>query len=158
MLFIHSLMLAAAIAIFGAEATSECWTNVHNETFAWFSSAPITYSFHIETASECEHWCGQTMKCQAWSYIGHSSQCDLYRATAVAIAPNKGFVYGGCIPKPTAGLWSEAVVSTSSHLPISSVAVAASSDAAASPSGVAHSKRGVEQHGHYLQHRYHSHR
>ncbi|RHZ46089.1 uncharacterized protein CDV56_104746 [Aspergillus thermomutatus] len=90
----------AALALAGVEAKSDCWTSVHNETIACFNSAPIAFSFDLDTASDCQSWCGKIPNCEAWIYINQSSQCDLHRTAPVSISDNSGFTFGGCDPVP----------------------------------------------------------
>ncbi|KAK4865066.1 hypothetical protein LT330_001689 [Penicillium expansum] len=70
-----SIFLATALALTGVQAASECWTNVHNSTISFSSRAAITFSYDIETATDCLNWCAP-----------------------LSIAPNPGFTFGGCAP------------------------------------------------------------
>ncbi|CAG7952505.1 unnamed protein product [Penicillium salamii] len=89
--------LFLALALTGAQA-SDCYHSVHNATIAFFSSAAITFSYEVDTAADCLDWCGRVEKCQAWLYVNHARECDLYRAASLTVAENPGFVFGGCAP------------------------------------------------------------
>jgi hypothetical protein len=130
------ILLATAMVAATAEAKSECWKSVYNETFACFSSAPIAYSFDIDTAVDCKQWCGETAKCEAWVYTNGSNRCDLHRAAPLSTLPNSGFIYGGC-PLTTANETQPTVAGPSSlHVPSPSrSATASSSHVAMNPSG-----------------------
>lgn len=99
MTFIHlSIFLTTALAITGVQASSECWTSVHNETIPLFNSSPITFSYKLNTATGCLNWCGKVEKCEAWVFVEHSKQCDLHPKPALTIDQNAGFTFGGCDP------------------------------------------------------------
>lgn len=99
MTFIYlSVFLTSALAIIGVQALSECWTSVHNEIIPLFNSAPITFSYNLNTAADCLNWCGKVEKCEAWVFVEHSKQCDLHPKAALTIDPNVGFTFGGCDP------------------------------------------------------------
>ncbi|KAI9042403.1 glycoside hydrolase family 71 protein [Aspergillus affinis] len=92
------IFLTTALALMGAQASSGCWTAVHNETVACFSGAPIAFGFDMDTAADCQHWCGEVEKCHSWLYVAHSSQCDLHRNAALSTSFSSGFTFGGCAP------------------------------------------------------------
>lgn len=93
---IHFIVLATlALTV---EASSACWNSVRNDTIGCYNSAPLTFTFNMNTASDCQKWCGKVEKCQSWIYVDHSGQCDLHRTTALTISDNIGFTFGGCDP------------------------------------------------------------
>lgn len=123
-----SIFLATALALTGVQAASECWTNVHNSTISFSSRAAITFSYDIETATDCLNWCGRVDNCQAWLHVEHGKQCDLYHSAPLSIAPNPGFTFGGCAP-------SHVDEYTLVHTPIpSSTAIASNTHGATSSS------------------------
>ncbi|KAL4883403.1 glycosyl hydrolase family 71-domain-containing protein [Aspergillus karnatakaensis] len=95
---LQSLIILAAVTLVGAEVSSDCQASVHNDTIAFFSSAPITFSFDLDTMTDCQIWCTEVPKCQAWVYVDQSSQCDLYRAAPLSVSESFGFTFGGCAP------------------------------------------------------------
>lgn len=92
------IFLVGLASICSAEASSQCWKSVYNETVAVFNSAPFTYSLELETATVCQSWCGDISKCQAWVYVDHANHCDLYRTSPLSLSDNSGFTFGGCEP------------------------------------------------------------
>lgn len=92
---IYLVILLAVLAL-AVEGSSKCWTSVHNDTIAFHSSAPITFSFDLKTATDCQNWCGEVTKCQSWVYVEYSNQCDLHRTAALSLSENIGFTFGGC--------------------------------------------------------------
>ncbi|RAH40199.1 uncharacterized protein BO95DRAFT_518897 [Aspergillus brunneoviolaceus CBS 621.78] len=101
---IRSFMLMAALAFSNVEALAGCQNSVYNETVAYFNSAPVTFSFEIATATECQNWCRNVKACQAWLYVDQSGQCDLHRTKALSLSDNIGFTFGGCEPNPESRL------------------------------------------------------
>ncbi|OQE66440.1 hypothetical protein PENNAL_c0187G11733 [Penicillium nalgiovense] len=95
---IRSVLLMIALALQGSKALSDCQGFVHNETIAYFNSAPMTFSYELATALDCQNWCEKVPACQAWVYLDQSNQCDLHRTTALSISDNAGFIFGGCKP------------------------------------------------------------
>lgn len=95
---IRSILLVIALALQGSEALPDCQGSVHNETIAYFNSAPITFSYELATALDCQSWCEKVPACQAWVYVDQSNQCDLHRTTALSVSDNAGFIFGGCKP------------------------------------------------------------
>jgi hypothetical protein len=95
---IRSILLAIALAFQGSEAVSDCQSSVHNETIAYFNSAPVTFSYELATALDCQNWCEKVPTCQAWVYVDQSNQCDLHRTTALSVSDNAAFIFGGCKP------------------------------------------------------------
>jgi hypothetical protein len=120
---IRSFILMASLALANVEALSDCQTSVYNETIAYFSNAPITFSFELATATDCQNWCGKVQACQAWVYVGQSSQCDLHRTTALSTSDNTGFTFGGCGPNPVNGTRLAPTPSVLSHFVASSTPV-----------------------------------
>lgn len=116
-----TIFLASALVMNGVQASSECWTYIHNGTIPLFNSAPITFSYDVNTATDCLKWCGQVEKCEAWVFVEHSKQCDLHPSTALTIDQNTGFTFGGC--DPTTADESQLVV----DVPIPSASAATSS-------------------------------
>ncbi|KAJ5964747.1 uncharacterized protein N7479_004623 [Penicillium vulpinum] len=96
---IYSVIALATLAL--AVEASECWTSIRNDTIACYNSAPITFNFDLKTATDCRNWCGEIEKCQSWTYVEYSNQCDLYRTAALSISNNTGFTFGGCDPVGT---------------------------------------------------------
>ncbi|PYH77960.1 hypothetical protein BO82DRAFT_168938 [Aspergillus uvarum CBS 121591] len=101
---IRSFMLMAALAFSNVEALARCQNSVYNETVAYFNSAPVTVSFEIATATECQSWCRNVKACQAWLYVDQPGQCDLHRTKALSLSDNTGFTFGGCERNPESRL------------------------------------------------------
>ncbi|KAH8435062.1 uncharacterized protein LDX57_012691 [Aspergillus melleus] len=128
-------MRALEKALMGTHASSDCWATVHNETVACFSGAPIAFSFDMDTAADCQHWCGEVEKCHSWLYVAHSSQCDLHRNAALSTSFSSGFTFGGCAP--TLANATEASSDSS---------VSTSTRVATEPTGSPEPKRGADHH------------
>ncbi|KAJ5277499.1 hypothetical protein N7534_008323 [Penicillium rubens] len=96
---IRSILLVIALALQGSEALPDCQSYIHSETIAYFNSAPITFSYELATALDCQRWCEKVSKCQAWVYVEQSNQCDLHRTEALSVSDNAGFIFGGCKPR-----------------------------------------------------------
>ncbi|KAJ5651621.1 uncharacterized protein N7484_005344 [Penicillium longicatenatum] len=94
----RSILLVIALALQGSEALPGCQGSVHNGTIAYFNSAPMTFSYELAAALDCQNWCEKVPACQAWVYIDQSNQCDLHRTTALSVSDNAGFIFGGCKP------------------------------------------------------------
>ncbi|KAI2795007.1 hypothetical protein POX_a01610 [Penicillium oxalicum] len=91
-------LLAFATSFDVSKASPDCQSNVHNETIAYFNSAPVTFSYELETARDCKKWCESVPSCQSWIYVRQSNQCDLHRTVALSVSHNAGFMFGGCKP------------------------------------------------------------
>ncbi|KAL1886675.1 hypothetical protein Plec18167_000608 [Paecilomyces lecythidis] len=120
---IRSFILMASLAAANVEALSGCQTSVHNETIAYFNSAPVTFSFELATATDCQTWCGKVRACQAWVYVRQSRQCDLHRTMALSTSDNTGFTFGGCSPNPANETQLAPLPSAVSHSTASSIPV-----------------------------------
>ncbi|KAJ5350399.1 hypothetical protein N7541_008126 [Penicillium brevicompactum] len=47
-----SVFLATALALSGAQASSECYQSVHNSTMGFFSGAAFGFSYEVQTAAD----------------------------------------------------------------------------------------------------------
>ncbi|OJZ85606.1 hypothetical protein ASPFODRAFT_717866 [Aspergillus luchuensis CBS 106.47] len=86
--------LSAASTGASTPVTDPCTQNIRNDTIAFFSSAPLTFSYN-SSIPDCAARCSQRKHCQAWLYTD-PGECQLYRRPAVAIASNPNFFYGAC--------------------------------------------------------------
>jgi hypothetical protein len=80
---------AAAIVNYG------CHDSTSHDTIAFFSSAPLTFSSNITDTTACASKCQSLSGCRTWLF-SKGGRCELFRDTAVTIASNPNFVYGGC--------------------------------------------------------------
>ncbi|KAJ5382696.1 hypothetical protein N7517_000607 [Penicillium concentricum] len=143
---IRSILLVIALALQGSEALPECQGSVHNETIAYFYSAPMTFSYELATVLDCQNWCEKVPACQAWVYVDQSNQCDLHRTTALSVSDNAGFIFGGC--KPSAVNESRLAPSPSPSLHSAVISTPAASEIAS----LAHARREIFRHKHKRYH------
>lgn len=112
---IRSILLVIALALQGSEALPDCQGYIHSGTIAYFNSAPITFSYELATALDCQRWCEKVSKCQAWLYVDQSNQCDLHRTEALSVSDNAGFIFGGCTTKAANASRTAPTPSSSMH-------------------------------------------
>ncbi|KAI2790194.1 hypothetical protein POX_d05700 [Penicillium oxalicum] len=147
MAYIYSLLLVTTLALRGSQAASDCQNSVQNKTIAYFSSAPMTFSYELATVWDCQKWCEKLPECQAWVYIEQSNQCDLHRTPALSVSDNAGFIFGGCMPDAINASTKLAPTPTPSLHPFL-LRTPAASDTVAS----IHTKRDLFRHKHKHRH------
>lgn len=119
---IRSILLVIALALQGSEALPDCQGYIHSGTIAYFNSAPITFSYELATALDCQRWCEKVSTCQAWLYVDQSNQCDLHRTKALSVSDNAGFIFGGCTPRAANESPTTSTPSSSLHSAVISTA------------------------------------
>ena len=103
-----SIFLATALAITGVQASSECWTSVHNETIPLFHGAPTTFSYTLNTATDCLNWCGKVEKCQKLGSLSSIQNSVIFAARRHwPLTKTPASPLGVVIQPPSTGLsWS----------------------------------------------------
>ncbi|KAE8315360.1 hypothetical protein BDV41DRAFT_531756 [Aspergillus transmontanensis] len=89
--------LSLLLAVEAAAATSTpCTGSVLDDTISFFSQAPLTFSYEVNSTSLCAARCARLPNCYAWLYSTSGRECQLYRQQPVSQLYNPQFVSGIC--------------------------------------------------------------
>ncbi|KAJ5767252.1 uncharacterized protein N7511_004868 [Penicillium nucicola] len=108
------LFIASFLALLASTAANvvddRCHDSTSHGTIAFFSSAPMTFSYNITDTTACASKCQILSGCRAWLF-NKGGRCELFRDSAVTTTSNPNFIYGGCgidiqsfvpaVPSPT---------------------------------------------------------
>lgn len=121
-----TLLLTILLTLQATPATAQqpkiCTQSVKDNTIAFFSHAPLTFSFEVPTAESCATKCADIASCRAWLYSTSGEECQLYRDVPVSRAPNPLFVSGVCDASSSASSVSRAPLGSSSVVVVPSSA------------------------------------
>ncbi|RAH78817.1 hypothetical protein BO86DRAFT_319918 [Aspergillus japonicus CBS 114.51] len=95
MLLSHSTFLGVFALTATTIASTACLDNPVHDTIAFFSGTALTFGSNYTNAADCGHKCSILPACQTWLFTS-GGQCELFRHSPVATAPNPNFTYGLC--------------------------------------------------------------
>ncbi|RAH59381.1 hypothetical protein BO85DRAFT_269473 [Aspergillus piperis CBS 112811] len=147
--------LSVLLAVEAAQASSpSCTENLLNDTISFFSHAPLTFSYEVNSTTLCAARCARVPACHAWLYSTSGRECQLYRQQPVSQAYNPQFISGIC-GEPSKRIPNSAISASSSlpsPLPSAPAVRRVSHDASNSGSAVKRDYTAHHQHHHHHTH------
>ncbi|RAL06036.1 uncharacterized protein BO80DRAFT_421221 [Aspergillus ibericus CBS 121593] len=133
-------------------ASPACLGSISHDTIAFFSGAALTFGSNYTDATDCGLKCSILPACQSWLFTS-GGQCELFRHSPVATAPNPNFSFGSCgqTSSPSHDAWPSPVPSSSHlihHLPTSSLTASMTLNSAAIKRHLDVHRRGGHNHLH----------